>query len=452
MAPHDDLRVHDFGRPLDIAVIGSGISGLGAAWLLSKRHRVTLYEKDQRLGGHANTVIAKARDRHGRLRETPVDTGFIVYNEATYPNLIALFDALGVESETSNMSFAVSLDRGRVEYSGGTWTGLFAQPSNLFRAGHWRMLRDALRFFRDGRAIACAGTHGPTLREFLAERRYCQGFVDNHLLPMAAAIWSCPPAQMMEFPARSFCAFFLNHGLLQIFDRPKWRTVKGGSREYIAKLLADIGPGLRRAPAAKSVRVETSGVAVRDEAGGLRQHDRAILACHADEALALIDTPTQAEREILGDFTFQPNLAILHQDEALMPKRKLAWASWNYLAESTGQRHVSVTYWMNKLQNLDRDVPLFVSLNPIRAPRPETVLAGFEYMHPAFDTATLKAQTRLPEIQNVRGLLFAGAWTGYGFHEDGLRSGLEAAEMLGVRRPWATNETAETPKLQAAAE
>ncbi|MBL8655148.1 MAG: FAD-dependent oxidoreductase [Alphaproteobacteria bacterium] len=440
-------------RPLDVAVIGSGVAGLGAAWLLSKRHRVTLYEKENRFGGHANTFIAKAKDKHGRTREVPVDTGFIVYNEATYPNLIALFDTLGVKSDVSNMSFAVSVDRGRLEYSGGTWTGLFAQPSNFLRPAHWRMLRDTLRFFRDGQAIACAGTHGPTLGEFLAERGYCRGFVDNHLIPMAAAIWSCPPAQMLEFPARSFCAFFRNHGLLQLLDRPQWRSVAGGSREYVAKLLADIGPSMIRAPGAVQLRVEADGgVKVRDAAGGLRRHDRVLLACHADEALALIENPTAAERDILGSFAFQPNLAILHQDEGLMPKRKLAWASWNYLAESGGNAHVSVTYWMNKLQNLDRDVPLFVSLNPIRAPRPETVLAGFEYMHPAFDTATLKAQARLHEIQNKRGLLFAGAWSGYGFHEDGLRSGLDAAEMLGVRRPWGPQISAEILPFRAAAE
>jgi uncharacterized protein len=457
MTPHDDFPAGDGGRPLDVAVIGSGVSGLGAAWLLSKRHRVTLYEKDDRLGGHTHTVEAHAKNRAGGLRTIPVDTGFIVFNEATYPNLIALFDRLGVASETSNMSFAASIDRGRIEYSGGTWTGLFAQPANLFRRGHWRMLGDAMRFFRDGTAMAASGVDGPSLGEFLAQGGYSRAFVENHLVPMAAAIWSCPPSKMLEFPARSFCAFFRNHGLLQIFDRPLWRTVKGGSREYVKALLADIGPALGREGGAKSVRVEPGGIKIQSADGRVRRFDRAVMAGHADESLALLDNPTPEERAILGAFAFQPNLAVLHQDEALMPKRKLAWACWNYLAERegadmSGERLVSVTYWMNRLQNLDADVPLFVSLNPIRAPRPETVLGAWEYMHPAFDAGTLRAQTRLPEIQDKRGLLFAGAWTGYGFHEDGLRSGLEAAERLGVRRPWSAAPVPMPAPLAQAAE
>ncbi|MCM0019576.1 MAG: FAD-dependent oxidoreductase [Tagaea sp.] len=457
MTPHDDFAAGEWGRPLDVAVIGAGIAGLGAAWLLSKRHRVTLYEKDSRLGGHAHTVDARAFDRAGKPREIAVDTGFIVYNEATYPNLIALFDQLGVASETSNMSFAASIDRGRIEYSGGTWTGLFAQPTNLARPGHWRMLRDAMRFFREGTAMAASGAEGPSLGAFLAQGGYSREFVENHLIPMAAAIWSCPPSKMLEFPARSFCAFFRNHGLLQIFDRPLWRTVKGGSRAYVKALLADIGPALSREGGAKAVRVEPGGIKVRGLDGSLRRFDRVVMAGHADENLALIDDPTPAERAILGAFAFQPNLAVLHQDASLMPKRKLAWASWNYLAERdgadmTGERLVSVTYWMNKLQNLDSGVPLFVSLNPIRAPRPETVLGAWEYMHPAFDAGTLRAQARLAEIQGKRGLLFAGAWTGYGFHEDGLRSGLEAAERLGLRRPWAGATVAAPMPLPQAAE
>lgn len=457
MTPHDDFSAGEWGRPLDVAVVGSGVAGLGAAWLLSKRHRVTLYEKDNRIGGHAHTVEARAKDGAGEVRAIPVDTGFIVYNEATYPNLIALLGHLGVASETSNMSFSASIDRGAIEYSGGTWTGLFAQPSNLFRPGHWRMLRDAMRFFRDGTAMAVAGVEGPKLGEFLAQGGYSRAFVANHLIPMAAAIWSCPPAKMLDFPARSFCAFFRNHGLLQIFDRPLWRTVKGGSREYVKALLADIGPGLGREGGAKSVRVEPGGIKVQGADGRVRRFDRVVMAGHADESLALIDNPTPEERAILGAFAFQPNLAVLHQDAALMPKRKLAWASWNYLAERdgadmTGERLVSVTYWMNKLQNLDRGFPLFVSLNPIRAPRPDTVLGAWEYMHPAFDAGTLAAQARLPGIQDRRGLIFAGAWTGYGFHEDGLRSGLEAAERLGVRRPWSSGAALAPVRLAEAAE
>jgi predicted NAD/FAD-binding protein len=232
-------------KPMDIAVVGSGVSGLGAAWLLNKRHNVTLYEKQDRYGGHSNTVVVRANGPRGATRELPVDTGFIVYNDATYPNLIALFEHLGIANETSNMSFSASIDRGRVEYSGGSWRGLFAQKRNLVRLDHWRMLGDCMRFFRDARTLCKVDESGPDLGTFLDKGGYSRAFVENHLLPMAAAIWSCPAAAMMAFPAPSLARFFNNHGLLQLFDRPLWRTVKGGSRVYRDRLLAEIGPAAR---------------------------------------------------------------------------------------------------------------------------------------------------------------------------------------------------------------
>ncbi len=436
--------------PMDIAVVGSGVSGLGAAWLLSKRHNVTLYEKQERYGGHSNTVVVAAKGPGGTVRELPVDTGFIVYNDATYPNLIALFEHLGIANETSNMSFSASIDRGRVEYSGGSWRGLFAQKRNLVRLDHWRMLGDCVRFFRDARTLCQANDSGPDLGTFLDKGGYSRAFVENHLLPMAAAIWSCPAAAMMAFPAPSLARFFNNHGLLQLFDRPLWRTVKGGSRVYRDRLLAEIGADALAGAGAVRVVPGADGVVVHDSCGNARRFDHVVMAAHADETLALIDSPSQAERDILGRFSFQSNRAVLHQDEALMPVRKRAWASWNYLAERgprglAGELDVSVTYWMNQLQNLPEEFPLFVSLNPIREPRAGTTLASFDYMHPVFDTEALAAQRRLPEIQGARRLHYCGAWTGYGFHEDGLRSGFAVAEALGARRPWLAPAAADMP-------
>ncbi len=435
-------------HPLSVAVIGSGVAGLGAAWLLSRRHDVTLYEKERRFGGHTNTVLAAARGPGGKVREIPVDTGFIVFNDATYPDLIALFAHLGIECEVSNMSFSASVDRGRIEYSGGTWHGLFAQKRNLLRPSHWRMLADIVRFFRAARELSAAGGDGPDLGTFLARGGYSRAFVDRHLLPMAAAIWSCPTAAMMAFPAHSLARFFSNHGLLQVFDRPLWRTVKGGAQVYRDRLLADIGERALAHAGAAHVAPGHHGIVVHDTAGGSRRFDRVVFACHADEALRLIDGPTPAERDILGRFAFQPNRAVLHQDERLMPVRRRAWASWNYLAErdAAGATGVSVTYWMNRLQNLPAEYPLFVSLNPLAEPRAHTKLAEFDYMHPVFDAAALAAQRRLPEIQGVRGLHFCGAWTGHGFHEDGLRSGFAVAEALGARRPWLAPEAADMPQ------
>lgn len=417
-----------------IAVIGSGISGLAAAWLLSARHSVTVYEKDTRLGGHANTVEI---DYDG----TPVavDTGFIVYNERTYPNLIRMFAHLGVETEASDMSFGVSVDGGRLEYEG-SLRGLLAQPSNLASPRYWRMIADVLRFFAGATRLLEQPDPGPTLGEWLAEQRYGAGFVDDHLLPMGAAIWSCPVGTMLGFPAKSFVRFFDNHQLLNLVERPRWRTVTGGSRRYVARLIGPLLGHIRVGTAVLRVTPSDAGAAVAASDGSTEHYDQVVFACHGDQALGLIDGATPDEQQVLGCFRYQRNLAILHRDTSQMPRRRAAWAAWNYQAERTGtpDRKVAVTYWMNRLQNLDPSRPLFVSLNPLRDPAPESEFARFSYEHPVFDAAAVVAQSRLTSIQGRRHLWFCGSYCGWGFHEDGLASAIAVARSLGVETPWET--------------
>jgi len=415
-----------------IAVIGSGIAGLGAAWLLRTRHDVTVYEADSRLGGHANTVTI---DYDG----TPVavDTGFIVYNERNYPNLVALFERLGVATEPSDMSFGVSVDDGRLEYEG-SLRGMLAQPGNLVRPRYWRMVADILRFFSGASKLLNEPGPGPTLGEWLRRERYGAGFVDDHLLPMAAAIWSCPVATMLEFPARSFVRFFDNHQLLNLVERPRWRTVTGGSHLYVARLAGPLIGRIRLAAPVTRVTPIVGGVEVTARDGSVETFDHVVLATHGDQALRLIAGPTAAEAGVLGRFRYQSNTAILHRDTALMPRRRSVWAAWNYRSEhgERRDRRVALTYWMNRLQNLDPARPLFVSMNPIRDPDPTTVFARLAYDHPVFDAEAIAAQETLPTIQGRRRLWFCGSYCGWGFHEDGLRSAIAVALALGVETPW----------------
>lgn len=428
-----------------IAVIGTGIAGMSAAWLLNQGHDVAVYEQDDRIGGHSNTVDAPG----ARPGETiPVDTGFIVLNDHTYPNLLALFAELGVPYHASDMTFAVSADGGRLEYSGCGLTGLFAQPSNLLRPGHWRMLRDLIRFYRDAPGQARSGDPDMTLGDLIARGRYGADFVHDHLVPMGAAIWSTPAAEFLEFPARTFIRFCENHGLLLLRNRPQWYTVTGGSRAYVERLTAPYADRIRRTCAAVAVgRTDDGRLQVRDSRGGEDLFDHVVIAAHPDQALDMLTEPGEARRSVLGAIRYASNKAVLHSDPALMPKRRAAWASWNYLTRSAaGRTHdaestVSITYWMNRLQGLDPAVPLFVSLNPLQDPAPEHRIASFTYAHPQYDLASDVARTRLPEIQGRDGLWFCGAWCGYGFHEDGLSAGLAVAEALGGRsRPWVVTE------------
>ena len=418
----------DRGERLDVAVVGSGISGLACAWMLAQRHRVTLYERETRLGGHTNTIEIPGAP-------APIDTGFIVYNEATYPNLVALLAHLGVATQASEMSFAVSLDDGALEYGGTDLSTLFAQRRNLLRPRFLLMLRDLLRFYREAPG-RLAGLEGMSLGDLLARDRYGRAFRDDHLLPMAAAIWSAPRATLLEFPAVSFVRFCDNHGLLKVTDRPIWRAVTGGSKSYIAPLSAPYRDGIRLGARIVGVVRDAFGVALRDTTGALARHDHVVLATHADTALAMLDQPTAAERHLLGAFRYGRNHAVLHRDATLMPRRRKVWSSWNFLGRAGGDADaLCVTYWMNRLQTLPGDTDYFVTLNPTREPR--DIAYETTYEHPVFDLGALAAQRELWSLQGHGNVWYCGAHFGAGFHEDGLQAGLAVAEALGgVRRPW----------------
>ena len=427
--------------PLKIAVVGSGVAALSSAWLLSQRHRVTVYEKAERLGGHSNTVTAAALSG-----DVAVDTGFICFNDATYPNLIALVTHLGVQTRATDMSFAVSLEEGRFEYAA---PGLFAQRRNLLRPRFWSMLSEVLRFYRQA-PIHLGGLTDPdlTLGDYLKREGFSEAFRDDHLLPMAAAIWSSPAHTLMDYPAEAFIRFCGNHGLLKLVGRPLWRTIKGGSRVYVERLAQAI-EDVRLDHGVTAVRRTDHGVMVHDSQGGAERFDHVVIGAHADQALAMLDEPTAREREVLGAFRYSRNFTVLHTDADLMPRRRRAWASWNYIGANGG---LCVTYWMNKLQGLPGQ-DLFVTLNPPRPPKPDTLLRSELYEHPIFNPAALEAQKQLWSLQGRGGVWFCGAHFGAGVHEDGLQSGLAVAEQLGgVRRPWTVaNESGRIHLLPASA-
>lgn len=426
------------GKDMRIAVIGSGISGNSAAWALCNTHDVVLYEKRDRPGGHSATADI---DYDG----TPmsVDTGFIVYNELNYPNFTALLDHLGVATEISDMSFAMSADMGKLEWSGDSLNTVFAQRKNILSPRFVMMLRDMFRFNKQAVVDLKAGKlAGQSLGGYLERERYSQGFINDYLLAMGAAIWSTPINEMRAYPAESFISFFDNHRLLS-FDRQDWRTVSGGSRSYVEKLVAPLGGNIRLGCPVAEIRRDNGKVHVKDTSGNTDTFDHVILASHTDQSLAMLADASARERQIIGNIRYRPNEVYLHRDEALMPKRKKVWSSWNYMSDrEAGQtRDVTVSYWMNRLQNLDRSRPVFVTLNPFQAPHPDKTFAKYVYDHPQFDAKALAAKRQLEDIQGVNNTWFCGAWSGHGFHEDGLASGLKVAKALGAVLPWETGET-----------
>ncbi len=431
-----------------IAVVGSGISGASAAWALHPHHDVTLFEAASRPGGHTATV-----DIIYDGKEIAVDTGFIVYNELNYPLLTALFDHLQVDTHPSDMGFSLSLDNGKLEWCGSSYRAIFARKRNAVSLPFLWMLREIIRF--NGCCIADRDrgeTAGLTIGDYLDRKRFSRSFRDNYLIPMAAAIWSTPRVKMLDFPADTFITFFENHRLIHN-ERPQWRTVSGGSRQYLHKLLSPLGNRVRTSAPVKSVLRDSFGVTLVTENGGPERFDQIILAGHSDQSLALLDDASDNERNILSAVPYCPNRVVLHRDERLMPKRKAAWSAWNYLRSSGNgeESSVSVTYWMNRLQGIDEQYPLFVSLNPSIEPREERIFGEWTFDHPLFDAGAMAAQARLFMIQGMRRTWYAGAWTGYGFHEDGLRSGLDAARALGASLPWSEKDE-EAPGIAIAAE
>ncbi len=417
-----------------IAIIGSGITGLGAAHALDGHADITLFEASAYFGGHANTVDISLPTPHG-MRTHGIDTGFLVYNERTYPNLIALFAQLGVHTTMTEMSFSVQGRDGTraLEWSGGNLNTVFAQRSNMLRPRFLKMLLEVLRLNRLCTQIAQAGTEAQMMQplaDFLREHRFGQEMQDWYLLPMLGCIWSCPTEQMLQFPVATMIRFCHNHGLMQVSNRPKWWTVTGGSRNYVSRITNKIADKRLNTPVqlverdAQGVRVITAGLAER--------FDHVIFATHAPQALALLRDASATEREILSAFKTQPNIAVLHTDSSVLPKAKLAWSAWNYVRGNDAQNssRVCLHYLINKLQPIPFRQPVIVSLNPVVPIERKHVMAEFEYAHPVMDLAATTAQARLPEINGKQHAWFCGAWTRYGFHEDGLLSGLAAARAL----------------------
>lgn len=417
-----------------VAVVGSGISGISTAWFLSQQHEVTLFEKNPKIGGHTNTLDITLKNGE----KTTVDTGFIVYNEPNYPLLKAMFHHLDIETHPTDMSFAVSIDEGRLEYAGNNINTLFAQRKNLFSPRHWRMILDILRFNKLAKADLLKGLDPDlSLGEYLEKNNFGVTMQQDYLLPMAAAIWSCPTETMTKFPIQSFLRFFANHGLLDINDRPAWQTVVNGARTYLNKILAlktfeVIHQGISQVQTPATTK-EMVMLTCAD--GTQHGFDQVVFACHGDQSYALLK---DQGFDLLKNFSYQYNQAWLHTDVAQMPKKRSAWAAWNYLSGNTRQakREVAVTYWMNTLQPLTTVENVFVTLNPIVEPQADLVIEKIDYHHPVFDQAAIQAQTELPTIQGQKGCWFAGAYTGYGFHEDGLASAARIAALWGISLPW----------------
>jgi predicted NAD/FAD-binding protein len=410
-----------------IAVVGSGIAGLGAAWRLSRAHEVVLYEADARLGGHTHTHRVSQAGR-----EYAVDSGFIVFNRHNYPLLSRLFDELRVPSQPTTMGFSVQDARSGLEYNATSLPGLFCQKRNLLSPRFLRMVREILRFYRESPALLDTPGEGPTLGDYLHAHGYSPLFVRDHIVPMASALWSSPSDAILAFPARHLVRFMANHRMLQVDARPEWRVVTGGSDSYVRALQADWNVQVRVATPVRRLRREGGGVQVETLGGGTESFDHAVLACHADDALALLADADDTERAVLGAFTFQDNDTVLHTDARLLPSRRAAWAAWNAYVPAAPEAPCTVSYCMNLLQSLDAPEPFVVTLNRSTDIDPAKVLARMRYRHPVYTHASVAAQGRRAEVQGRRATWFCGAYWGFGFHEDGLRSGVDVARALGA--------------------
>ena len=414
-----------------VAIIGSGIAGLGCAWLLRQQGcEVSLFEANDYLGGHTHTVDVALDGINA-----PVDTGFLVYNDRTYPKLIALFDELGITSAPSTMSFSVRSDSGLVEWAGTDLGSLLAQPGNALRPKFWRMLGDLLRFNRETTAMHLEDrVYDVTVGEFLDAGNYSMPFREWYLLPMAAAIWSVPERDVLDFPLPTFIRFCHPHGLLQISGRPQWRTVVGGARTYVDRIAAGLSD-VRLSSPVRRVRRRLDSVEVSTDSVHGERFDQVVLACHSEQALTLLADASDEEARLLRSIRYQANRVLLHTDTRLMPSRRRAWAAWNYIAPAdiAAGNPVAVSYWLNRLQPLPFQTPLMITLNPPFEPRPETLIAEFEYSHPMVKGVSETAQQRLAHLQGEQRTWYAGAWMGHGFHEDGLASAHIVAEAIAAR-------------------
>ncbi len=426
---------------MKIAIVGSGIAGLAAAHRLKDQAQVSLLEAGDYFGGHTHTVDVSLDTPQGAVTHG-VDTGFLVFNERTYPQLIALFAELGVTTAPSDMSFSVQVPadtlHGRLEWSGASLNAVFAQRRNLINPRFWRMLREVVRFNRLATDIALRNAEGELmqpLQDFLRAHNFSSEFTDWYFLPMLGCIWSCPTTQMLQFPVATMIRFCHNHGLIQISNRPQWHTVAGGARHYVDKITAGIADKRLNCPVQQIAR-DADGVRVTSQ-GQTERFDKVVIATHSDQALALLGDPSDQERTTLGAIAYQSNVAVLHTDAAVLPQRRRAWAAWNYERSPTwdgqggdvGQR-VCLHYLINRLQPIPFAQPVVVSLNPLHDIAPQHVLDSFEYAHPVFDLTAIRAQADVPALQGQSHTYFCGAWTGYGFHEDGLKSGLDVAARL----------------------
>ena len=437
---------------MKIGIIGAGISGLGAALALSDRHDVRVFEKDSRIGGHANTVDVDFPDG-----KQWVDTGFIVFNERNYPNLVSLFRHLDVPTRWSDMSFGFSLNDGQMEYACDDLNKIFAQRWRVLDPRFIKTFRQILRFTRVGPSDLVAGTMaGLSLDDWLEMRGFGGWFRERFLYPMGGAIWSTSLSEIGEFPAESFVRFFVNHDLMTGLDpMQRWRTVEGGSREYVRRLVSALGPRVSVGRAVAHVDQSGPMPVIRFADGTSERFDQVIIAAHGPQALKMLARPEPEQQRVLSRFRTSENVTILHSDPSLMPRRRKVWSSWNFLSNGIAEdrdRPAQVSYWMNRLQRLPEERPLFVSLNPTREPDPALVHRVFSYDHPLFDSDSLAAQREMTHIQGRNGVWYAGAWLGYGFHEDGLRSGLAVAEALGSRPSWVrdTGTPLTAPVLHAA--
>jgi len=420
-----DLKSH--ARPKRIAIVGTGVAGLVCAHALHRRHEIEVFEAADWIGGHVHTVPVELAGRR-----FDVDTGFIVFNDRTYPGFRRLLDELGVASQPTEMSFSVRCDEADLEYAGGSLSQLFADPRNLARPRFLRMVRDVLRFYRDARGLLERPDPKVSLGAWLEGRGYGRELVEHHLLPMSAAIWSCAPQAVLEFPALSLVRFFANHGLLSLRDRPQWRVVKGGSARYVEALVAPFRDRIRLRCAVRSLRRTPDGVELALADGSRRRFDEVVLALHSDQALEILADPSPAERAVLGAIRYQRNDVLLHTDERVLPRRRRAWASWNYHALPGARGSAAVTYHMNRLQGLDAPAELCVTLNAPELVEPSRVLARFAYDHPVLDQRAVRAQEDWADVSGARHTHYCGAYWGHGFHEDGVQSALRVAAALGA--------------------